>query len=142
MGGSGLVAIALLVLAYAAVSRRLSGVGDHRCDGVRGRRYLGERRGARLARQDDRERIGPLGRRGDLAGDEVILVERGTLGVPLGEELVRSTWPAATRPRSSLTLPIALLQALEHCPQVWVQLATSSVFAPATGVRLPSSVRR
>ena len=30
MGGSGLVAIALLVLAYAAVSRRLVGIGDHR----------------------------------------------------------------------------------------------------------------
>jgi hypothetical protein len=77
-----------------------------------------------------------------LAGDEVILAEWHARRATRRRARTRSTWPAATRPRSSLTLPIALLEPLEHGPKVRIQLATGSDPTPATGVWLASGVRR
>ena len=74
--------------------------------------------------------------RDGLAGDKVLLVQWGTLGVPLSQQLVRSTSPSEARPGSSTALPISLLQPLEHGPQMRVQVATGSDLTPATGVWL------
>jgi hypothetical protein len=72
LGGSGLVAIALLVLAYAAVSRRLLGSVITPAMVFVAGGILASTDVLGWLRPDDRERIRPLGSRGDADGRSLL----------------------------------------------------------------------
>jgi hypothetical protein len=73
----------------------------------------------------------------------VLVVEGRTLSVPLGQELILARLgPQELAEGSRAALSFLLLEALEHGPQVRVQLATGRESAPATRVWLVSGVRR
>jgi hypothetical protein len=77
-----------------------------------------------------------------LVGDEVLVVQRGTLGMPIGQELVLAGLRPGTRRGSPAALPVSLLQPFEDGPQVGVRLATGSDPTPVAGVWFATGVLR